>query len=487
MQSAYKQYVIIEETDTISTDSYNLVYPAYFVYGSNVPCFATEEDVLEYFTTGNVAKALYCPEKIAGSGGDTEEVSSYMAEFAELARSEEYANYIVWYGYAWWNKQEYYPSGGLGWVTKDIYYLTTLDVNQSNSAANNYGANRKAGCKYAILINKARHYGYKSKTWSDIYLPCIYTYENGQMTKNGVSRAPTVNTGTTAGKVLDLDSSIQFNTYLSTTIANSLYKKFKSYVVTQEFDKFETDLLSGMIYPAAFTYGANVPCFATEEDILNYFTTGNLSNALFVPPGLETDGVTYVINDAQYLDAGEYILSGAPSLNYPGSYLAVEIGDKTYMDIGSGVTFKVTESGVIPVTAVLGNKYKYKNTLFEPMIRVSTDEDDTYKPYIGSIEERLNELEEVTDNPILLMTGTVTVGDIAAGATITVNVTPPSMPGYRPLMLMYVNNSASMKDVIPSAMSSTFVNESTSFELTNVGSVDYSNVTVAYNALLRRV
>lgn len=87
------------------------------------------------------------------------------------------------------------------------------------------------------------------------------------------------------------------------------------------------------------------------------------------------------------LPAGTYTVTGCPS-GYGGD-IALRVGkglSGEYMDVdqGNGCTFTLTEETVISINPMVGAGKTVSNVKFYPMIRLASETDATYEPYIST-------------------------------------------------------------------------------------------------------
>lgn len=103
------------------------------------------------------------------------------------------------------------------------------------------------------------------------------------------------------------------------------------------------------------------------------------------------------------LPKGRYILSGCPEGGSSTTY-EIQLGYSndagSYVDIGrehgKGLSFEITETiegKPLQVLLAIKNGTTVENLTFEPMIRLASDEDNTYRPYRKDVDERLIGLE----------------------------------------------------------------------------------------------
>lgn len=89
------------------------------------------------------------------------------------------------------------------------------------------------------------------------------------------------------------------------------------------------------------------------------------------------------------------ILNGCPSGGSLNSYilLASNTVDIVNRDMGSGVTISANDRAIFRVQISIVNGYAASNLVFSPMVRLASESDSTFAPYIPSVENRIEAVE----------------------------------------------------------------------------------------------
>lgn len=118
--------------------------------------------------------------------------------------------------------------------------------------------------------------------------------------------------------------------------------------------------------------------------------------------------------------AGKYILTGCPAGGSNSSFR---------LDVRRGANIIAYDygTGTGPVDMQIGDtiNLRYANQyevpegglLFKPMLRLSTDTNTTFAPYIPSVESRINALETEVPSLLSISSGTITMGEKLTGDT----------------------------------------------------------------------
>lgn len=93
--------------------------------------------------------------------------------------------------------------------------------------------------------------------------------------------------------------------------------------------------------------------------------------------------IVYSMNYSQ--NAGNYILSGCPSNGSETTFLLRTGGLNVpnVYDLGNGASYTLKTKSNIGVALDIKSGYTCNNLVFKPMIRLTSDTDNTYSPYIG--------------------------------------------------------------------------------------------------------
>lgn len=98
------------------------------------------------------------------------------------------------------------------------------------------------------------------------------------------------------------------------------------------------------------------------------------------------------------LPNGEYILSGCPEGGSESTYyLRIQIGSNLIKDVGNGVKFVIDNTKIMNVIVYVVKNTVFDNLKFYPMIRRADVTDDTYEPYVGDVDSRLNSLQSALE------------------------------------------------------------------------------------------
>jgi len=149
---------------------------------------------------------------------------------------------------------------------------------------------------------------------------------------------------------------------------------------------------------------------ATSQTINGVTFTVN-SDGTILANGTSTANIQYnVISDWISFPAGDYILNGCPSgLSNINLYVNPD-RTQAYYDTGSGVSFSVASEIIVRISMSLG--VTVNNVLFKPMIRLATETDSAFEPYI-------NQTYTITfkdgDNPLTVYGGTL---DVTSGELV---------------------------------------------------------------------
>lgn len=88
--------------------------------------------------------------------------------------------------------------------------------------------------------------------------------------------------------------------------------------------------------------------------------------------------------DKEKVPAGSYILSGCPAGGSSTKYrIVLKKGTTYYTDTGSGVAFTINQGENYEIYIRYNSGVVFNNLTFKPMIRLATETDDTYEPYVG--------------------------------------------------------------------------------------------------------
>ena len=115
--------------------------------------------------------------------------------------------------------------------------------------------------------------------------------------------------------------------------------------------------------------------------------------------GTATDNRVFSINSSLVLDKGKYIFSGFPFMSgNETSCLRISLPDD-YGYLGYGIDsleFEIYEKTTCKVELVITKGTICNNEVVKPMIRVASNEDDTYEPYgyVRSIKVQIDEIKD---------------------------------------------------------------------------------------------
>ena len=147
--------------------------------------------------------------------------------------------------------------------------------------------------------------------------------------------------------------------------------------------KSDIDLLKGTIGYTSKNYLENKLTTQTASGVT--FTV-NADKSISLS-GTATGHIPLDINTSVTLDKGTYIFSGF-SIDYADSRLVLQVGD-THIILWHGidsVEFTLDEKTTCNVFMVIQNGTPCANVVIKPMIRLASIKDNTYVPYVTSVE-----------------------------------------------------------------------------------------------------
>lgn len=128
----------------------------------------------------------------------------------------------------------------------------------------------------------------------------------------------------------------------------------------------------------------------TEQNGLKI--TSNSDGSVFFHGGYTANALSsYDLSTTQDIPNGSYILNGCPS-GGGGSTFQISINDKndtdltnSFTDTGSGANVTISNGGVYRPRVIIRQGYTIPSggLLFKPMLRLATDIDSTFEPYLG--------------------------------------------------------------------------------------------------------
>lgn len=110
--------------------------------------------------------------------------------------------------------------------------------------------------------------------------------------------------------------------------------------------------------------------------------------------GTATGTANYHFPTIKYSANQKYVLNGCPSGGSALTYKIKATADSKYMDIGSGVTFTITEDVEDTVSIVIYSGAVCNNLKFCPMIRLASITDATYEPFTNGASPNTNYPQE---------------------------------------------------------------------------------------------
>ena len=108
-------------------------------------------------------------------------------------------------------------------------------------------------------------------------------------------------------------------------------------------------------------------------------------NLLYVNANGTANGIaSFRLDHAESLEKGKYILSGCPSGGSNTSYSIRGTRGFYGRDNGDGITGEYTVGEKLYIYIEIASGYTANNLKFYPMIRLASEVDDTYEPYVGT-------------------------------------------------------------------------------------------------------
>jgi hypothetical protein len=133
-----------------------------------------------------------------------------------------------------------------------------------------------------------------------------------------------------------------------------------------------------------------------------------------------------------------HILNGCPSGGNLSTYLllASNTVDTVNRDMGSGVTISANDRATFRVQISITNGYAASNIAFAPMVRLASENDPSFAPYIPSVENRIEAVESGLTSKIGV-THTTNLNDCATTGVYTFPFDATGVPsGHSGVMLV---------------------------------------------------